>query len=83
MTQSYTAIPKNLRRQKKQVFMWYPAEKSDFKLVNEETNIIPDGELQSVRDQLRSLEHGYLHINLKSRDYKVVKKKSAYNKWVR
>ncbi|WP_171480044.1 ATPase/DNA packaging protein, partial [Acinetobacter baumannii] len=41
LTQSYTAIPKNLRRQKKQLFLWYPAERSDFKLVDEETNILP------------------------------------------
>ena len=34
LTQSYTAIPKNLRRQKKQLFLWYPAEKSDFKLAD-------------------------------------------------
>jgi len=31
LTQSYTAIPKNLRRQKKQLFVWYPSEKSDLK----------------------------------------------------
>lgn len=32
LTQSYTAIPKNLRRQKKALFLWYPSERSDFKL---------------------------------------------------
>ncbi|WP_430731999.1 ATPase/DNA packaging protein, partial [Acinetobacter baumannii] len=31
LTQSYTAVPKNLRRQKKQLFLWYPSERSDFK----------------------------------------------------
>ena len=31
LTQSYTALPKNLRRQKKQLFAWYPSEKSDLK----------------------------------------------------
>ena len=40
LTQSYTALPKNLRRQKKQSFIWYPSEKSDLKMIDEETNLI-------------------------------------------
>ena len=42
LTQSYTAIPKNLRRQKKMLFVWYPNEKSDLKIIDDETNIIDD-----------------------------------------
>ena len=30
LTQSYTGIPKNLRRQAKQLFIWYPKECKDF-----------------------------------------------------
>ena len=40
LTQSYTAIPKNLGRQKKQLFVWYPSEKFDLKTIDEETNLI-------------------------------------------
>ena len=40
LTQSYTALPKNLRRQKKMVFIWYPSEKSDLKMIDEETNLM-------------------------------------------
>ena len=40
LTQSYTAVPKNLRRQKKQLFAWYPSEKSDLKILDEETNLM-------------------------------------------
>ena len=29
ITQSYTAIPKNLRRQAKVIFVWYPKERGD------------------------------------------------------
>ena len=31
LTQSYTAIPKNLRRQEKAIFVWYPKEREDLK----------------------------------------------------
>ena len=64
LTQSYTAIPKNLRRQKKMLFLWYPAEKSDLKLADEETNIIPSDKLDGVKEQLRNGEHTCLYIRL-------------------
>ena len=64
LTQSYTAIPKNLRRQKKQLFLWYPAEKSDFKLADEETNVLPQGELSVIKDRLKSSKHGCLYVKL-------------------
>ena len=62
LTQSYTVIPKNLRRMKKMMFMWYPNEKSDLKIVDEETNIIQD--LEDVNQQLKSSEHACLYIRL-------------------
>lgn len=64
LTQSYTAIPKNLRRQKKQLFLWYPAERSDFKLADEETNVLPAGKLEDIKDQLKNGEHTCLYIRL-------------------
>ena len=45
LMQSYTAIPKNLRRQKKMLFIWFPNEKSDLKTIDEETNIVDDLEV--------------------------------------
>ena len=47
LTQSYTVLPKNLRRQKKMVFMWYPSEKSDLKMIDEETK------LMAVQDEIQ------------------------------
>lgn len=64
LTQSYTAIPKNLRRQKKQLFLWYPAERSDFKLADEETNILPAGKLDEIKEKLKDGEHACLYIRL-------------------
>ena len=64
LTQSYTAIPKNLRRQKKQLFLWYPAEKSDFKLADEETNVLPSDSLEGIKQHLKNSKHGCLYIRL-------------------
>ena len=54
LTQSYTAIPKNLRRQKKMLFVWYPNEKSDLKTIDEETNIIDD--LEVVKKEIEIIK---------------------------
>jgi hypothetical protein len=71
LTQSYTAIPKNLRRQKKMLFLWYPNERSDLKIADEETNIIKD--LDLVREELQNAEHVCLYIRLKyPRGYKIL-----------
>ena len=64
LTQSYTAIPKNLRRQKKQLFLWYPSERSDLRLVDEETNLIPKDQLEVVKDQLKHKKHACLYVRL-------------------
>jgi len=64
LTQSYTAIPKNLRRQKKQLFLWYPSERSDLRLVDEETNLIPKDQLEVVKDQLKRKKHACLYVRL-------------------
>ena len=71
LTQSYTAIPKNLRRQKKMLFVWYPNEKSDLKTIDEETNIIDD--LEVVKKELKSSKYACLYIRLEyPRRYKVL-----------
>lgn len=65
LTQSYTAIPKNLRRQKKQLFVWYPSEKSDLKMVDEETNLMNSEDLNNVKEQLKREKHACLYVRLK------------------
>lgn len=65
LTQSYTAIPKNLRRQKKQLFVWYPSEKSDLKMVDEETNLMNSEDLNNVKEQLKHKKHTCLYVRLK------------------
>ena len=65
LTQSYTALPKNLRRQKKQLFVWYPSEKSDLKMIDEETNLMEAHDLTEIKEQLKSGEHACLYARLK------------------
>jgi len=74
LTQSYTAIPKNLRRQKKQIFVWYPSEKSDLKQLDEETNLMTPDDLASIKEQLKSEKHACLYVRLEHpRTFKVLK----------
>ena len=74
LTQSYTAVPKNLRRQKKQLFVWYPSEKSDLKMIDEETNLMTSDDLLKIKERLKSEKHACLYVRLEHpRDFKVLK----------
>ena len=74
LTQSYTAIPKNLRRQKKQLFLWYPSEKSDLKTADEETNLMTSDDLAKIKEQLKSEKHACLYVRLEHpRGFEILK----------
>ena len=45
LTQSYTGIPKKLRRQAKAIFVWYPIERGDLKAIHDENDVLTDDEL--------------------------------------
>ena len=40
LTQSYTAIPNNIRRQAKMLYIWYPKNRTDLNTIHEENDII-------------------------------------------
>ena len=48
LTQSYTVILKNLRRQSKAIFVWYPKERADLKTKHEENDVLTDDDLVVV-----------------------------------
>ena len=54
LTQSYTAVPKNIRRQAKMLYIWYPKNGTDLHVIHEENDVIetPD-ELANVKKQLK------------------------------
>ena len=73
LTQSYSAIPKNLRRQVKAIFVWYPKERADLKMIHDENNVLTNDELVVVRDFLKKLKHACLYIrNEDPRKFKIV-----------
>ena len=62
LRQSYTAIPKNLRRKAKAIFVWYPKERADLKMIHDENDVLTDDELVVVRGILRESKHACLYI---------------------
>ena len=48
LTQSYSVTPKNLRRQAKAIFVWYPKDKVDLKMIHDENNVLTDDELLGI-----------------------------------
>ena len=77
LTQSYSAIPKDLRRQAKAMFKWYPKERADLKMIHDEKNVLTDDELVIVRGLLKESKQAciyiYLHIrNEYPRKFKII-----------
>ena len=40
LTQSHTAIPNNIRRQAKMIYIWYPKNRTDLNAIHEENDVI-------------------------------------------
>ena len=53
LTQLYTAIPNNIRRQAKMLYLWYPKNRTDLNTIHEESDIIGPGELARVNAELK------------------------------
>ena len=62
ITQSYTAIPKNLRRQTKAIFVWYPKERGDLKAIHDENDVLTDDELVVARDFFKKSKYACVYI---------------------
>ena len=60
LTQSDSAVPKNLRRQDMVIFVWYPKERGDLKMIHDENNVLTDDEFVVVKDSLRNYEMNIL-----------------------
>jgi len=75
LTQSYIAIPKDIRRQKKQLFVWPTYERSDMKTIYEETgDIIKDTqELEHIKKELKKGKYSYMYVRLEYPDmYEII-----------
>ena len=64
LTQSYIAIPKNIRRQAKMLYVWYPKNRTDLNTIHEENDIIEMGKLARVKAQLKWGKHTCLIMRM-------------------
>ena len=53
LTQLYTAIPTNIRRQAKMLYVWYPKNRMDLNTIDEENDVIGLEELARVKEALK------------------------------
>ena len=53
LTQSYTAVPNNIKRQAKMLYVCYPKNIMDLNTIQEENDIIGLGELVRVKAELK------------------------------
>ena len=64
LTQSYTAIPTDIRRQAKMLYVWYPKNRTDLNTIHEENDIIKMWELARVKAQLKRGKHTCLIMRM-------------------
>ena len=64
LTQSYTAIPNNIRRQSKMLYVWYPKNRTDLNTIHQENDIIGPEELARVKAQLKQGKHTCLIMRM-------------------
>ena len=64
LTQSYTAVPNNIRRQAKMLYIWYPKNRKDLNTIHEENDVIETGELARVKAELKLGKHTCLIMRM-------------------
>ena len=65
LTQSYTAVPNNIKRQAKMLYVWYPKNRTDPNVIHEENNIIEmQEELARVKAQPKRGKHTCLIMRM-------------------
>ena len=65
LTQSYTAVPKNIRRQAKVLYVWYRKNQTDLNNIHEENDVIETPEeLVNVKKQLKLGEYTCLIMRM-------------------
>ena len=65
LTQSYTAVLNNIRRQAKMIYIWYPKDRTDLNVIHEENNVIEmQEELARVKAQLKWGKHTCLIMRM-------------------
>ena len=80
VNQSYTAIPNNIRRQAKMLYVWYPKNRTDLNTIHEENDVIEtQEELSRVKAQLKRGKHTCLIMKMEHpRAYGVTEQPRAH-----
>ena len=66
LTQSYTAIPNNIKRQAKMLHIWYHKNRTDLNTIHEENDVIGLEELARVKAQLKQGKHTCLIMRMEN-----------------
>ena len=65
LTQSYTAVHNNIRRQAKMLYIWYPKNRTDLSTIHKENDIIEmKEELARVKAELKLGKHTCLIMRM-------------------
>ena len=64
LTQSYTVVPNNIRRQAKMLYVWCPKNRTDLNTIHEENDVIGPEELARVKAQLKWGKHTCLIMRM-------------------
>ena len=64
LTELYTAIPNNIRREAKMLYVWYPKNRMDLNTIHEENDVIGPEELARVKAQLKWGKHTCLIMRM-------------------
>ena len=67
LTQSYTAVPKNVRRQAKMLYVLYPKNRTDLNIIHEENGVIETQEhlmSMNVKKKLKQGKHTCLIMRM-------------------
>ena len=64
LTQSYTAVPNNITRQAKMLYVWYPKNRTGLNTIHEENDVIGPEDVARVKVQLKRGKHTCLIMRM-------------------
>ena len=64
LTQSYTAVPNNIRRQAEMFYVWYSKNRTDLNTIHEENDVMGSEELARVKAELKRGKHTCLIMRM-------------------
>ena len=64
LMQSYTAVPKDIRRQEKMLYIWCPKNRMDVNIIHEENDLIENQEIMNVKKKLKQSKHTSLIMTM-------------------